>query len=44
MPAGTVNNLHLHFTAEVFICLSGTGTSAGGWTEQTERHGSAQAT
>jgi quercetin dioxygenase-like cupin family protein len=23
MPAGTVNNLHLHFTAEVFICLAG---------------------
>ncbi len=24
MPAGTVNNLHLHFTAEVFMCLAGT--------------------
>lgn len=23
MPAGVVNNLHLHFTAEVFICLAG---------------------
>ena len=23
MPAGTVNNLHLHFTAEVFMCFAG---------------------
>ncbi|MDQ2738334.1 MAG: cupin domain-containing protein [Actinomycetota bacterium] len=23
MPAGVVNNLHLHFTAEVFVCLAG---------------------
>jgi quercetin dioxygenase-like cupin family protein len=23
MPAGVVNNLHLHFTAEVFTCLAG---------------------
>src|SRR5690348_8841153 len=23
MPAGVVNNLHLHFTAEVFMCLAG---------------------
>jgi mannose-6-phosphate isomerase-like protein (cupin superfamily) len=23
MPAGTVNNLHLHFTAEVFVCFAG---------------------
>lgn len=23
MPAGVVNNLHLHFTAEVFMCLGG---------------------
>jgi quercetin dioxygenase-like cupin family protein len=23
MPAGTINNLHLHFTAEVFVCLAG---------------------
>jgi mannose-6-phosphate isomerase-like protein (cupin superfamily) len=23
MPAGVVNNLHLHFTAEVFVCFSG---------------------
>lgn len=24
MPAGVVNNLHLHFTAEVFVCFAGT--------------------
>jgi quercetin dioxygenase-like cupin family protein len=23
MPAGVVNNLHLHFTAEVFVCFAG---------------------
>ncbi|MGN6608770.1 MAG: cupin domain-containing protein [Jatrophihabitans sp.] len=23
MPAGVINNLHLHFTAEVFMCLAG---------------------
>jgi mannose-6-phosphate isomerase-like protein (cupin superfamily) len=23
MPAGVVNNLHLHFTAEVFVCMTG---------------------
>lgn len=23
MPAGVTNNLHLHFTAEVFVCLAG---------------------
>ena len=23
MPAGVVNNLHLHFTAEVFMCMAG---------------------
>ena len=26
MPAGTVNNLHLHFTAEVFFCFAGSWT------------------
>jgi mannose-6-phosphate isomerase-like protein (cupin superfamily) len=26
MPAGVVNNLHLHFTAEVFTCMAGTWT------------------
>ena len=23
MPAGVINNLHLHFTAEVFMCFAG---------------------
>src|ERR1700709_2833626 len=23
MPAGVVNNLHLHFTTEVFLCFAG---------------------
>jgi len=26
MPAGTINNLHLHFTAEVFFCFAGSWT------------------
>ncbi|GAA3388265.1 hypothetical protein [Cryptosporangium minutisporangium] len=26
MPADTVNNLHLHFTAEVFLCFAGSWT------------------
>lgn len=26
MPAGVVNNLHLHFTAEVFTCMAGNWT------------------
>ena len=26
MPAGVVNNLHLHFTAEVFTCMAGSWT------------------
>ena len=34
MPAGAINNLHLHFTAEVFVCFAGAGTSAGGSTDR----------
>ena len=26
MPAGTINNLHLHYTAEVFFCFAGEWT------------------
>lgn len=38
MPAGVVNNLHLHFTAEVFTCM------AGSWTFRWGTNGTHEAT